>query len=71
MSKGEIISQIDSDGAGLGAYAAEISVDANAGNAGPFPGCQKTDDGEDVTYSIELIVFDYDIKPFFEVVEEL
>jgi len=71
MSKGEIISQIDSDGAGLGAYAAEISVDANAGNAGPVPGCQKTDDGEDVNYTIELIVFDYDIKPFFEVTEEL
>lgn len=70
MSKGEIISQIDSDGAGLGAYTAEISVDAQAGNA-PSPLCQRSDDGEDVTYTIELIVFDYDIKPFFEVVEEL
>ena len=69
MSKGEIISEIDSDGAGLGAYMAEISVDAQAGNAAP--GCQRSDDGEDVTYTIELIVFDYDIKPFFEVLEEL
>ena len=69
MSKGEIISQIDSDGAGLGAYTAEISVDAQAGQA---PGlCQRSDDGEDVTYTIELIVFDYDIKPFFELIEEL
>ena len=71
MSKGEIISEIDSDGAGLGAYMAEISVDAQAGNGGLAPGCQKSDDGEDVTYTIELIVFDYDIKPFFEVLEEL
>ena len=73
MSKGEIISQIDSDGAGLGAYSAEISVDAQAGNTfgGPLAPCDRTDDGEDVTYTIELIVFDYDIKPFFEVVEEL
>ena len=70
MSKGEIISEIDSDGAGLGAYMAEISVDAQAGNA-PSPLCQRSDDGEDVTYTIELIVFDYDIKPFFEVLEEL
>jgi hypothetical protein len=70
MSKGEIISQIDSDGAGLGAYMAEISVDAQAGNA-PSPLCQRSDDGEDVTYTIELIVFDYDIKPFFELIEEL
>ena len=69
MSKGEIISEIDSDGAGLGAYMAEISVDAQAGQA-PFP-CQRSDDGEDVTYTIELIVFDYNIKPFFEVLEEL
>ena len=73
MSKGEIISQIDSDGAGLGAYSAEISVDAQAGNTfgGPLAPCDRTDDGEDVTYTIELIVFDYDIKPFFEVIEEL
>ena len=70
MSKGEIISEIDSDGAGLGAYMAEISVDAQAGNA-PSPLCQRSDDGEDVTYTIELIVFDYNIKPFFEVLEEL
>ncbi|MBT7987875.1 MAG: hypothetical protein HN689_06495, partial [Euryarchaeota archaeon] len=73
MSKGEIISQIDSDGAGLGPYTAEISVDAQAGNApgGPLAPCDRTDDGEAVTYTIELIVFDYDIKPFFELVEEL
>jgi hypothetical protein len=68
MSKGEIISEIDSDGAGLGAYSAEISVDAQASSTAT---CERTDDGEDVTYTIELIVFDYDIKPFFEVIEEL
>ena len=68
MSKGEIISQIDSDGAGLGPYTAEISVDAQASSTAT---CERTDDGEDVTYTIELIVFDYDIKPFFEVIEEL
>ena len=73
MTKGEIISEIDADGAGLGAYSAEISVDAQAGNVpgGPLAQCDRTDDGEDVTYTIELIVFDYDIKPFFEVLEEL
>ena len=71
MSKGEIISEIDSDGAGLGAYSAEISVDAQAGNEPNGVTCERSDDGEDVTYTIELIVFDYDIKPFFEVIEEL
>ena len=38
MSKAEIISMIDADGAGLGSYSAEITVDAQAGQA---PGCQR------------------------------
>ena len=37
MSKSDIIAEIDAGGLGLGAYMAEISVDAEAGNApGPF-----------------------------------
>ena len=71
MSKGEIISGIDAEGACLGAYSAEISVDAQAGNEPNGFTCQRSDNGEDVTYTIELIVFDYDIRPFFEVIEEI
>ena len=67
MSKAEIISMVDADGAGLGAYSAEITVDANAGNAGP--GCTRSDAGEEVVYKIELVVFDYDIRPFFDLEE--
>ena len=67
MSKAEIISMVDADGAGLGAYSAEITVDANAGGAPP--GCQRSDAGEDVVYKIELVVFDYDIRPFFDLEE--
>ena len=67
MSKAEIISMVDADGAGLGAYSAEITVDANAGNAGL--GCTRSDAGEDVVYKIELVVFDYDIRPFFDLEE--
>ena len=67
MSKAEIISMVDADGAGLGAYSAAITVDANAGNAGP--GCTRSDAGEDVVYKIELVVFDYDIRPFFDLEE--
>ena len=65
MSKADIISEIDADGAGLGAYSAEISVDAEASGTET---CQRSDAGEDVTYTIELIVLEYDIKPlvFFE-----
>lgn len=67
MSKAEIISMVDADGAGLGEYEAEITVDANAGNAGVGgAGCTRSDAGEDVVYKIELVVFDYDIRPFFD-----
>ena len=68
MSKAEIISMVDADGEGLGAYTAEITVDANAGNAGVAgQGCTRSDPGEDVVYKIELVVFDYDIRPWFDV----
>jgi len=70
MSKAEIISMVDADGAGLGSYTAEITVDANAGNAGVAgQGCTRSDPGEDVVYKIELVVFDYDIRPFFDLEE--
>ena len=62
LSGSEIASQLDSMGAGLGAYSAEISVDAEAGNA-PGPGCSRSDNGEEVTYSVELIILDYTITP--------
>ena len=64
LSESEIIGQIDSMGAGLGAYSAEIGVSAEAGNA-PGPGCSRSDNGEEVTFSVELIVFDYSIAPVF------
>ena len=63
LSESEIVSQIDSMGAGLGAYSAEIGVSAEAGNAPP--GCSRSDNGEEVTFSVELIVFDYSIAPVF------
>lgn len=64
LSESEIISQIDSMGAGLGAYSAEIGVSAEAGNA-PAPTCSRSDNGEEVTFSVELIVFEYTIAPVF------
>ncbi|MDA9828814.1 hypothetical protein N9C12_03900 [Candidatus Poseidoniaceae archaeon] len=68
LSESEIISQIDSMGAGLGAYSAEIGVSAEAGNA-PAPTCSRSDNGEEVTFSVELIVFDYTIAPVFNEAE--
>ena len=68
FSESEIISQIDSMGAGLGAYSAVIGVTAEAG--GTPPGlCSRSDDGEEVTFSVELIIFDYTIAPDFDEAE--
>lgn len=65
LSESEIVAQIDSMGAGLGAYSVEIDVDAEAGNA-PGPGCSRSDDGEEVTYTVALVIFDYTIAPGFD-----
>ena len=67
MSKSDIIAGIDAGGLGLGAHMAEISVDAEAG--GTLPICDRTDAGEDVAYTVEIIVFDYDIKPYVDLEE--
>jgi hypothetical protein len=69
LSESEIISQIDSMGAGLGAYSAEIGVSAETGGENPPFVCQRTDNGEEVTYSVELIIFDYTIAPAFDEAE--
>jgi hypothetical protein len=69
LSVSEITSQVDSMGAGLGQYDVEISVDANeaSGNLGL---CSKNDNGEEVSYTIELMVFDYTIVPYIEIIDE-
>ena len=65
LSELSITDQLDSKGAGLGDYSVEISVSAAAGNA---PGlCTRTDNGEDVSYTIQLIVLDYTIIPFVDI----
>ena len=63
LSESEIVEQIDAMGAGLGPYNASVSVTAETGGGN---GCNHNDDGEDVSYVVELIVFDYTIAPFIE-----
>ena len=53
-----------SKGIGLGDYSIEISVSSNAGSR---PGCQNSDSGETVTYTVQLIVLDYSISSYVEV----
>lgn len=66
LSEAEIVAQIDSMGAGLGPYNASVSVTAETGGGA---GCMHTDDGEDVSYVVELIVFDYAIAPYIELTD--
>jgi hypothetical protein len=71
LSESEIIEGVDADGAGLGAYSLDITVDAQAGSEPtPLPQCDREDNGEEVSYKIELIVYDYTItsvlEPLFE-----
>ncbi len=66
LSESEIVEQIDAMGAGLGPYNASVSVTAESGGGA---GCPHSDDGEDVSYLVELIVFDYTIAPFIEITD--
>ena len=64
LSESQIVDGLDSKGAGMGDYDIEISVTANAGSR---PGCQNSDSGETVTYTVQLIVLDYEITPYIEI----
>lgn len=68
LSMNEIKAQLDSDGAGLGDHSVEISVVADVGNTNPAPivGCSRSDNGEQVDYTVELMVLDYTIAPFID-----
>jgi len=68
LSMGEIKAQLDSDGAGLGDHDVSISVVADVGNVNPAPiaGCQRTDNGEQVDYVVELMVLEYSIAPYID-----
>ena len=66
LTMNEIKEQIDSMGAGLGDHSVSITVDAEAGGES-IPLCgQRSDGGEEVSYTVELIVFDYTIAPFID-----
>ena len=59
MSESEIHEQLDADGAGLGVYSLEISVEAESGGQA---GCQHSDDGEEIGYTVQLLILDYAIE---------
>ena len=59
LSESEIHSQLDAGDTGLGVYSVEITVEADAGGNGA---CNHSDDGEEITYSLQLLVLDYSIE---------
>ena len=59
MSESDIMMMLDGMGIGLGEHSLDISVSVNTGGG---LGCQTTDDGEEVAYTIELISLEYSIE---------
>jgi hypothetical protein len=66
LSESEIAEQLDSNGAGLGDYTIEISV-ASQGDSCQVLGGGNEDNGEDVSYIVQLIVLDFEITPYIEI----
>ena len=66
LSMDDIKAQIDSMGAGLGDHSVSITVNAETGGQFPPVVCQRSDGGETVDYTVELMVFDYTIAPFID-----
>ncbi len=59
VSMADIEAGLNANGAGLGAYSVEISVDVSTGGGVQ---CTHTDNGENVDYVIELIALEYTVN---------
>ncbi len=60
MSESDVEQMLDGMGIGMGEHSLDISVSVKTGQ-GP-PGCQRSDDGEEVAYTIELISLEYTLE---------
>ena len=63
LTMDEIRAQIDLRADGLGDHSVSISVAAEAGGS---LGCTHDDGGEQVDYTVELMVFEYTIAPYLD-----
>ena len=65
LSESQIMVKLEGGETGIGNYTIEISVTAEAGNAaGP---CSREDGGEEVTYTVSLVLLDYTIVPDIQI----
>jgi hypothetical protein len=65
LSESEIMDMLEGGETGIGDYVVEISVAAETGNA-LNPLCNRNDGGEEVTYTVSLVLLDYAITPDVE-----
>ena len=62
LSESEIMDMLEGGETGMGDYIVEISVAAETGNT-LNPTCSRNDGGEEVTYTVSLVLLDYSIVP--------
>ena len=53
-------------GAGLGDHSVEIGVTAQSDSCTTVVGGDNEDNGEEVSYTVELVVLEYTIAPFID-----
>ena len=59
LSEAEIDEELEGYVDGFGAYNLDITVEADAGGR---PGCTHSDEGEEITYAVQLLILDYSIE---------
>ena len=60
LSESQIIEQLDSGGMGTGEYSIGLEVSAESGGG---TGCNHEDNGEEIDYTLHLMILDYVISP--------
>lgn len=63
LSESEIMDMLEGGETGIGDYVIDISVVAESGGG---PGCPHNDGGEEVEYTVSLVILDYAITPDVE-----
>jgi len=64
LSESQIMEKLEGGETGIGNYTIDISVAAESGNG---VGCNYNDDGEEVTYTVSLVLLDYNIIPDIQI----
>ena len=64
LSESQIMDELEGGETGIGNYTIDISVAAESGNGA---GCNYNDGGEEVTYTVSLVLLDYNIIPDIQI----